>query len=265
MGKGENFMKKSNKFKLLGTGLGVGTIAALSSVIAVAARKKIKENKEKKLLESTEYTMGKVRTFGTLYLDSEKQKKPVDFLELSDIPEYNGQKIEIRDTAKNEENKLSWIEINDNEKKLLICDRNILRGISWNELNEQNLIFGKVVIIEGKKYILRILTGYSDKKNDKVNEWDKYISNLNKIEGLPISNDYDLDTNSREENDKKFNGDNNKLWHWYKLSSFTQSEVLKSQKFCIIRGFYSTIYSSQSIKDLKYETVGYRPVLELME
>lgn len=185
--------------------------------------------------------------------------------EFKDILQYNGQKIEIRDTDRNEENKLFWVEINDNGKKLLISDRNILKGISWNELNDQNLIFGKVVVIEGNKYILRLLTGYSDKKNYKANEWDKYIANLNKINELPQSNEYDSDTNSKEDSEKKFNGDNNRLWHWYKFSSFTQSEGARSQKFCIIRGFYSTIYSSQSIKELKYETVGYRPVLELIE
>lgn len=258
-------MDKNKKFKLIGAGLGVGTMAALSSVIAVVAHKKLKENKAQNLLENNEYITGNVRKFGTLYLDDEKMKNPVDFLEFSDIPEYKGQKIEIGNTERNDEDKLSWIEINNDGKKLLICDRNIIKGISWNELNEQNLIFGKVVMIEDKKYILRLLSGYSEKKNHKANEWDKYIVNNYKISGLPKSSTIDADINSKQDSDEKLNGENNKLWHWYKLSSFTQSEELQSEKFCIIRGFYSTIYSSQSIKDLRYETVGYRPVLELIE
>lgn len=257
-------MDKNKKIKLIGTGLGVGTMAALSSILAVVVRKKLKENKEQHL-ENKEYVTGNVRSFGSLYLDDEKQKIPVDFIEFTDVPEYKGQQIEIRDMDKNDENKLSWVEINDDEKKLLICDRNILKGVSWNELNDQNLIFGKVVILEDKKYILRLLTGYSEKKKNSVNEWDKYIVNSSKINELPISSSFDIDTNSKQDSDKKLNGKNNSLWHWYKFSSFTQSEGLRSEKFCIIRGFYSTIYSSQSIKDLRYETVGYRPVLELME
>ena len=257
-------MDKNKKIKF---GLGVGTMAALSSVLAVVVRRKIKENKEQQLLENKEYITGNVRSLGALYLDDERQKKPVDFTELADIPEYKGQQIEIRDSEKNNEDKLSWIEINDDGKKLLICDRNILKGISWDELNAQNLIFGKVIILDDKKYILRLLTGYSEKKKNKnkANEWDKYIVNINKLEGLPISNSVDMDTNSKGDSEEKLNGVNNNLWHWYKFSSFTQSEGLRTEKFCIIRGFYSTIYSSQSIKDLKYETVGYRPVLELME
>ena len=45
----------------------------------------------------------------------------------------------VSEENKNHKNKLSWIEINDNNRKLLICDRNILKEVSWNELNEQNL------------------------------------------------------------------------------------------------------------------------------
>lgn len=258
-------MDKNKKFKLIGAGLGVGTMAALSSVLAVVAHRKFKENKSQTFLENKEYVTGNIRNFGTLYLGEEKVKKPVDFFEFSDIPEYNGQKIEIRDGERNNEDNLSWVEINDDGKKLLICDRNIIKGISWNELNEQNLIFGKVVIIEDKKYILRLLSGYSEKKNYKANEWDKYVVNAGKINGIPKSSVFDLDTNSKQDSNEKLNGENNKLWHWYKFSSFTQSEGLRSEKFCIIRGFYSTIYSSQSIKDLRYETIGYRPVLELVE
>lgn len=256
-------MNKGKK-TIIGTGVIFGTMAAISSVIAVS--KKLKKNKEQSFLESIEYTTGKVRNFGTLYLDNEKQKRPKDFIEFKDIPEYKGQKIKINDTDKNEEYMLTWVEVNDDNKKLLICDRNILKGMSWNELNDQNLIFGKVVIIEGKKYILRLLTGYSEKKNYKANEWDKYIVNTDKIDSLPICKECDMSNSTKQQDEKqKLNGDSNKLWNWYNFSSFTQSEGLRREKFCIIRGFYSITYSNQSIKDLKYETVGYRPVLELIE
>lgn len=256
-------MDKSKKNKLIGTGVIVGSMAALSSAIAIG--KKFRNNKIKKLIDIKTYSTGIIRSFGTLYLNNEKQKTPTDFLEFKDIISYKGEKIEIKDTDKNEEYKLSWIEINNDGKKLLICDRNILKDISWNELNDQSLVFGKVVIIEGEKYILRLLTGYSENKNYKNNEWDKYIVNFDKLEGLPLSTDFDIDNNISKFDEEKFTGNNNALWHWYNFSSFTQSEGLRSEKFCIIRGFYSTTYSKQSVKDLKYETVGYRPVLELIE
>ena len=257
-------MNKGKKSKLIGTGAIFGTMAVLGGALAIG--KKIRKNKIQKLLESEKYSTGNTRKFGTLYLDNEKQKRPVDFLGFQDVPVYAGQKIEIRDTNKSDESKLSWIEINDNDKKLLVCDRNILKEVSWNELNEQNLIFGKVVIIEGKKYILRLLTGYSEKKDNKLNEWDRYIANVDNIVDLPIDTDYDIDNTSKEDNEEEINKeDSNNLWHWYNFSSFTQNEYSKNHKFSITRGFYSATYSNQSDKELKYETVGYRPVLELIE
>lgn len=256
-------MNKVKKIKLISTGAIFGTIAVLGGIIALG--KKFENNKIQKLLENERYSTGNIRKFGTLYLDDEKQKLPVDFLEFKDVPVYTGQKIEIRDTNKNDENKLSWIEINDNEKKLLVCDRNILKEISWDNLNDQNLIFGKVVIIEDKKYILRLLTGYSEKNDQKHNEWDRYIANVDNIVDIPICAQDNIDNSSKEDNKDEINEDSNNLWHWFKFASFTQSEHSKNQKSCIIRGAYHATHSNKSDKDLKYETVGYRPVLELIE
>lgn len=251
-------MDVNKKTKLIGTGAILGTMAVVGGTIAI--NKKLKSNRIRKLLEGKQYTTGSIRKFGTLYLDDEKQKLPNDLIDFQDIPIYKGQKIEIRDTDKNDENKLSWVEINDNNKKLLICDRNILKEISWENLNEQNLAFGKVIVIEGKKYLLRLLSGYSEN-----NEWDKYILNFSNIEGIPKCTDYDIADDVELDSEEKLNGDNNNLWNWYNFSSLTQSEYSKNQKLCIIRGFYSTMYSDQLDKNLKDETVGYRPVLELIE
>lgn len=256
-------MIKNKKTKLIVTGGIFGVIAVLYGALSI--NKKIKKSKLQRTLENDKYFNGKIRDFGTLYLDNEKQKKPIDFLDFEDVSSYIGQKIEIRDTDKNHENKLSWVEINDNGKKLLICDRNILKEISWSDLNKQNLIFGKVVIIEGKKYILRLLTGYNESKHDVLNEWDRYIVNMDNLVGLPICSDYDKDNSLKENNKEKLSGDNNSLWNWCKFSSLTQSEYSKNQKIYIIRGSYSATYSDHLNKDSKGEVVGYRPALELVE
>ena len=136
---------------------------------------------------------------------------------------------------------------------------NILKEVSWNELNEQNLVFGKVIVIDGKKYILRLLTGSNDKQELRVNEWDKYIVNVDNLVGLPVSADYETDYNLKDDQE------NDNLWHWYNFASYTQSECSKGKKSCATRGFSFVEDSSESDKDLKYETIGYRPVLELLE
>ena len=248
-----------NKKKTL---IGTGTLfAALAVLGGTLLQKKIKKNKNaQEILKNDTYETGNIRTFGTLYLNGSKQKCPMDLAKYDDVYEYMGEKIEIKSSDKSDENKLSWVEINDNNKKLLICDRNILKGMSWDELNNQNLVFGKVVIIDGQKYILRLLKGGDKKKDDVDNEWNRYIVNEDKLSGLPISTEFDTSEKINNSNLDKINGENNSLWHWIDMCSLTQN--IKREKSCIIRGFYSNAYLNDVKKEVSYKTVGYRPVLE---
>lgn len=250
-----------NKKKTL---IGTGTLfAALAVLGGTVLKRKITKNKQaQEILKNDTYETGKIRKFGTLYLNNTKRKCPTDLAKYDDVHEYMGEKIEIKNSDKSDENKLSWVEINDNDKKLLICDRNILKGVSWDELNKQNLVFGKVVIIDEQKYILRLLKG-GDKKNDNLdNEWNRYIINEDKLLGLPLSTESDKSEKINNSNLDKINGENNSLWHWIDICSLTQN--IKREKSCIIRGFYSNTYINDVKKEVSYKTVGYRPVLEVI-
>ena len=85
-------------------------------------------------IEETIFVTGRVRKLGSLYLNNIK----AEVVNTQDIILYNGGLIDIKDSEKNDDNKISWVEVNDNEKKLLICNKNLIKGISWNELNAQN-------------------------------------------------------------------------------------------------------------------------------
>lgn len=244
--------------------IGTGTLfAALAVLGGTVLQKKIKKNKNaQEVFKNDTYETGNIRKFGTLYLNGSKQKCPMDLTKYDDVYEYMGEKIEIKNSDKNDENKLSWVEINDNNKKLLICDRNILKGVSWDELNNQNLVFGKVIIIDGQKYILRLLKGGDKKKDDVDNEWNRYIVNEEQLFGLPISTELDTSEKVNNSNLDKINGKNNSLWHWIDICSLTQN--IKREKSCVIRGFYSNTYINDVKKEVSYKTVGYRPVLEVI-
>ena len=242
-------MNKNNKNKIVGVSL--AAIGALGGAFILKNKwKKIKLNNE---LEDSVFVNGRVRKLGSIYLNSIK----LEIGNAEDIASYNGGLIEIKDSEKNDDNKISWIEVNDNGKKLLICDRNLIKEISWNELNAQNLAYGKVVKLGGKKYLLRLLTGSINEANNELSEWDKYILNVNELEGLPISTDDDKSNTVKEDSEGKENGKSNLLWHWCDCCTFTQSEYGKNNKFCIIRGMYSTTYNNYCDKDITYETVGY--------
>lgn len=251
-----------NKKKAL---IGTGTLFAALAVLGgtVLGRKIIKNKQANEILGNDIYETGKIRKFGTLYLNGAKQKCPTDTTNHDDVYEYMGEKIEVRNSDKGDENKLMWVEVDDNNKKLLICDRNILKGISWDELNNQNLVFGKVVIIDGQKYILRLLKGGDKKKDDVDNEWNRYIVNEDQLQGLPVSTEYDTNEKINSSSLDKIDGLNNSLWHWVDICSLTQN--IKREKSCIIRGFYSNTYINDVKKEVSYKTVGYRPVLEVID
>lgn len=254
-------MNKMKKNTLIGTGTLFAALAVLGGTVL---NKKLRKNKKvQEVLKNDTYETGNVRKMGTLYLNSVKQKCPKDVVKYDDIYEYMGEKIEIKNSDKIDENKLYWIEINDNNKKLLICDRNILKGVSWDELNNQNLVFGKVVIIDGQKYILRLLKGGDKKKAEVDNEWNRYIVNEDEIMGIPLSTESDKSDKMNNNGFDKLNGKNNSLWHWFDICSFTQN--IKCEKSCVIRGFYSNTYFNDVKKEVSYKTVGYRPVLEAID
>lgn len=256
-------MDKNRKKKMLGLSI---AIAAMGVIGGAVVNRKVKNIKNEKNLQQSIYKTGALRQFGTLYLNGIKQKQPLDLEDFKDMPKYAEGNIEIRNTDRNNDYKLSWVEIAMDDKRLLVCDRNILKDVSWNELNSQGLIYGKIVTIEGRKYILRVLSGGDGRsKNVDYSEWDKYIRNADDILGLPECTEADLKDATADSYFEQQNGDSNKLWNWYKFCSFTQGDYCISDRFTVIRGFYSTMSTHYANKDKKYETIGYRPVLELLE
>ncbi|MGN0143828.1 MAG: hypothetical protein ACI398_02525 [Clostridium sp.] len=250
-------MKRVSKNKIIGASL--AAIAALGGTVVL--KNKIKKIKKLSELESSIYINGRIRKLGTLYLDDSKKNISED---PEEIITYEGGTIEIRNSERND-SKIPWVEIEDDNKKLLVCSQNLIKNVSWDELNKQNLAYGKVIKLEGKKYLLRLLSGYAGDSTENSSEWDKYILNTDKIEGLPLSTDEDKNNTIKEYEDDKIESENNTLWNWRTCCSFTQSEYGKGNKFCIIRGLYSTTYNNYCDKEIAYDTVAYRPVLELVE
>lgn len=151
-------------------------------------------------------------------------------------------------------------------KKILISDRNLLAYISWDNLNEQGLIEGKRITIDGQDYILRVLKGGSDYKGDaylgaqEPNEWDSVVANENNYNFLPIPTETDLD-DTLEDSDQ--NGAHNQYWNWYKFNSWTQSKYANDETKAIYRGYYSARVVSHNTTSEAYSNYGWRPVLEI--
>ena len=77
----------------------------------------------------------------------ELRKKPLDVSNEKNLIGYNGKRFFLSDTAIGYE--LKWLPIGD----MLVCDRNILVGISWETLSNKGFVSGeKEITIDDKQY-----------------------------------------------------------------------------------------------------------------
>ena len=174
------------------------------------------------------------------------------------------------DTPAAEANQLQWHKIQDGDKTLLICDRVILVNCSWNDLNSQGYITGKEVTIDGAKYKCRVLTGGTGPRssNDYYsggtptnNEWDRFITREEVITGLPAPVSSDLDST---QNATDLNSTHNQFWNWYYVYSWCQETYSGNSSSRATRGYDSARYWSYFTAANRNATLGFRPVLEVL-
>ena len=173
------------------------------------------------------------------------------------------------DTPSADANKLQWVKIKDGDKTLLICDRVILVSVSWDDLNGQGYVTGKTITIDGTKYKCRLLAGGSNRRNNDWyaggtptnNEWDRFITREEVITGLPAPVSSDLDTNL---NTTDHNSTHNQLWHWVGVYSWCQETWAENASYRAFRGYDSARYWNNYSSGYRYVSVGFRPVLEVL-
>lgn len=173
------------------------------------------------------------------------------------------------DTPSADANKLQWVKIKDGDKTLLICDRVILVSVSWDDLNGQGYVTGKTITIDGTKYKCRLLTGGSNRRNNDWyaggtptnNEWDRFITREEVITGLPAPVSSDLDTNL---NTTDHSSTHNQLWHWVGVYSWCQETWAENASYRAYRGYDSARHWDHRSSGNRYVSVGFRPVLEVL-
>jgi hypothetical protein len=188
-----------------------------------------------------------------------------------DIPQMSGSMANYTfgDTPSADANKLQWVKIKDGDKTLLICDRVILVSVSWDDLNGQGYVTGKTITIDGTKYKCRLLTGGSNRRNNDWyaggtptnNEWDRFITREEVITGLPAPVSSDLDTNL---NTTDHSSTHNQLWHWVGVYSWCQETWAENASSRAFRGYTSARCWSYYSSGDRNVSVGFRPVLEVL-
>lgn len=156
---------------------------------------------------------------GSLYLDGKPTAIETEY--------PSGQNISFGDTAP--DMAIRWVPVNG----LLIADRCLLTNISWDDLNAQDLVFGKEIKLCGFRFRVRLL-----KVGDKegiANEWDTALNTV---------------------------GEANALWHWDGIYFCGQDTVNKSEVCCVLRGYSSARFFNLRSSGLQFAFVGFRPALE---
>lgn len=166
------------------------------------------------------------------------------------IPVYSGHPIEFYDSAISPNNKITWAYIKDGNKQLYISTKVLLTNISWNQLNEQGMIFGTSVKIDGKEYKLRVLANY---------DWQVIVENKFNIVGLPIPTTEDT---THVNTYGQLDGKHNELWNWWGIRTMCQ-ETLDGT--ALNKGYSSVTGTSYYAVGASSKEVGWRPVLEYIE
>lgn len=186
-----------------------------------------KEDQTRYIKNAPMYRTGQLVRIGTLYFDKYNGESNKCYM-------YKDGEISIVDTVKDKE--LQFIFVVIDGKQLLVSNRNVLSCISWNNLNEQGLITGKQISIDGQNYILRVLTG--GKTEQDANEWDAIMHEI---------------------------GASNDIWHWEKCSSWCQEASPESESsYHVLRGGMDPWGHRYVRNDASNEAIAWRPVLELL-
>ncbi len=71
---------------------------------------------------------------------------------------------------------ITWLKFSHNYKTLLIADRAIRSEISWDNIQAQNLVKGKIVTIDDKYYLCRLIRGSNTNPENGIGgEWKDLI------------------------------------------------------------------------------------------
>lgn len=190
---------------------------------------------------------------------------PGDIADFETAPDFD--RWRLGDTPAEPGHQLQWNVIEDDGRRLLICDRMILVRVSWDDLHAAGYVAGRTVFIDGRAYLCRLLSGGADFRveNDGFqgatprNEWDRYIGGDEPVLGLPQPVVRDV---GRDLSEADLTSPHNQLWNWLGAVSWTQEPYLHRTTARCCRGYQSARFFYLNTQSHRHEDIGWRPVLE---
>lgn len=162
--------------------------------------------------------MANIIKLGSLYLDGRPANAETEY--------KPSQAISIGETIPGKE--ISWVAVNN----MLVADRCILFGVSWDDLNANGLVFGKEVSIGGFRFMERLLKVGAEE--GAPNEWDSALDAV---------------------------GEDNSLWHWEDMFFWGQEAATGTASSRAYRGYLSARNWFNLSSGYRRVRVGFRPAL----
>lgn len=162
--------------------------------------------------------MANIIKLGSLHLDGHPVEIGTEY-----VP---GQTIRIGDTITGKE--IYWVVVNG----MLIADRCILTNTSWDDLNAQNLVFGKEITLGEFRFTARPLQVGAEE--GIPNEWDAALDAI---------------------------GEDDALWHWRGKYFWGQESASESSLDRVYRGYRSARRWSWGNASHRSPYLGFRPAL----
>ena len=174
--------------------------------------------------------------FGSLMVKGGIVQIPEDPTCDGDMIGYNRPDIMITDTKPGFE--IQWLHLKDN---IYICDRCLINRVSWNTLKEAGYVDGKEIMIDGKRCIIRLMTGSNGVSGSYGkgchNEWDEFMD--------------------------KYDEDNN-LTHYKDIYTWCKEVDCGYSDYRSIRGYDSARNYSNNNATNANTNIAFRPALEIL-
>ena len=133
---------------------------------------------------------------------------------------------------------ITWLKFKVDGKTLFVADRNIVTGISWDDIDIAGCVRGKIITINGKKYLCRLLTGGNSTSASRAGgEWNNTI-----VKYTP----------------------NNSDSNWSNVYSWCQEVSSSSTSTRVERGGSSVSYFARTTSSYTTSAYGWRPILEVL-
>lgn len=162
--------------------------------------------------------MAEIIKLGSLYFGGQPQKIGT---------KYNGERITLGPAAAGKE--IQWVKAHG----LLIADRCVCTDISWEQLDDQGLVFGTLIQIDETTYLCRCLTVGAEE--DVPNEWDTVLDEA---------------------------GEDVEIWHWSGQYFWGQETLENQASRRAVRGYCLARYWGNTSASNRYVGLGFRPALE---